>query len=279
MQNPIYFVAIVKMFGSEQSGKIGQLRTARRDRWKGFLDLFLVFCSLALSAGLVLSQEHPMQPTQPLEPGEALMEIEEGNFLLQAEEMGELRQRRFDEVSPFFLEAKPAEAVRASILRRELEEKVREEGNGKPLPRLGERMKRFAREVAREFGAKEPEDKGDEFDLTVTPGTNFRLAERREIYANFTIRNRTSRLIMLEFPTTQRFELVLRDGAGVEIERWSTDRKFEDIPAVVTINPDEKIVFSGGLSTRDLVAGKAYWVEASVPGYPQFQRRIQIFPQ
>lgn len=80
------------------------------------------------------------------------------------------------------------------------------------------------------------------------PGVSFTIALDRPVYsaglmppapdpaptlvARLTARNNSERPIDLTYPTSQRFELVIRDANGVEVFRWSKDKSFT--PALET---------------------------------------------
>ena len=115
--------------------------------------------------------------------------------------------------------------------------------------------------------------------LEVTPGTTFLLESRREIGATFAVSNRTRKLMRLDFPSGQRFDLILRDASGTILERWSDDRAFEEREGVVMINPDEKIEYSGSISTRDMKAGEKYLLEGTLSGNPEFTQTVVLDPQ
>ena len=74
----------------------------------------------------------------------------------------------------------------------------------------------------------------------------------------------------LEFPTSQRLEIVTRNSSGAVIERWSDDRVFQPGEGLVVINPDERIEFQDKVPTRDMRAGASYTVEASLATEPDF---------
>ena len=91
------------------------------------------------------------------------------------------------------------------------------------------------------------------------------LSETRRIEAVLRLTNRSSRFVQLEFPTTQRFEMLLRDAAGKTLVQWSEDQAFESAPSVVGINPGEHLEYRASLSTRDLQPGGRYTITAFFP--------------
>jgi len=115
-------------------------------------------------------------------------------------------------------------------------------------------------------------------ELKIDP-SDFSLQDRREITANFRVKNTTSRLLRLSFPTTQRFEIITRDSAGKVIDRWSDDHAFDQTEGMVTINPGERIQYSAQIPTRDMQGGKSYTIEASVAGHPKLSCSAQVVPR
>jgi len=123
-----------------------------------------------------------------------------------------------------------------------------------------------------------PPDASKMSSLKVEP-ENFKLAERGEIEVTYRINNTTSRFMKLEFPTSQRFDVVIKDGSGKVLERWSDDRAFEAQDGVVALNPKEFIEYSTRMPTREMQAGNSYFVEATLANHPEFDQTLQIIPR
>lgn len=115
-------------------------------------------------------------------------------------------------------------------------------------------------------------------DLTVDP-LQFNLQDRREVNVTYMIRNNTGKLMRLDYPSTQRIEILTTDPEGKVVDRWSDDRAFEQREGVVFINPHERIQYSESLPTRDMKPGITYNVEGSVPSNPQFSASEKVTPQ
>jgi hypothetical protein len=113
--------------------------------------------------------------------------------------------------------------------------------------------------------------------LTVEPA-QFSLDDRREITVTFRVENKTSKLLKLDFPTSQRIEILVRDSNGKVIDKWSDDRAFLDVSGVVMINPDENIEYEEKVSTRDMQPGTTYTIEASLANNPEFTKTATITP-
>jgi len=106
----------------------------------------------------------------------------------------------------------------------------------------------------------------------------FALAERREVRVFFTVQNTTRKAERLDFATAQRLELSVRAPDGKRIFLWSEDRIFEPAPAIVVVNPRERIEYEAVVPTRDMTAGGIYSVEAGLVGYPEVAASLQLKP-
>jgi hypothetical protein len=113
--------------------------------------------------------------------------------------------------------------------------------------------------------------------LKVDPAT-FSLDDRREVTVTFIVENHTNKLVKLDFPTSQRIEILVRDSSGKVIEKWSDDRAFQDVSGVVMINPGEHIQYEEKIATRDMQPGQTYVVEASMANNPEFTKTATVKP-
>ncbi len=69
---------------------------------------------------------------------------------------------------------------------------------------------------------------------------------------------------LLEFPSAQRADAVLRDSGGKIVSRASISTGENE--GMVTLNPGERIEFQLRLPTKELVSGKSYSLEAAITG-------------
>lgn len=120
--------------------------------------------------------------------------------------------------------------------------------------------------------------KGLEFTLRLEPFP-VKLADTRRVTAQLSLKNKSTRFVRLEFPTTQRFEVIVRDAAGKPLVQWSEDQAFEEIPGSVSINPGEHLEYSAVLATRDLLPGQRYTVTASFPGQAGLSVELPLVPE
>jgi hypothetical protein len=129
------------------------------------------------------------------------------------------------------------------------------------------------------FGARNPkEPKGKstnfrqlEMDMQIEPNPA-KLAESRQIKVTLTLTNRGGKMVQLEFPTSQRIEVLINTKSGQRVEQWSEDQAFSSEPTLVTVNPRERLEYSVNVSTRDLVAGETYLVEGFFPNFEPLRK-------
>jgi hypothetical protein len=134
----------------------------------------------------------------------------------------------------------------------------------------------------------QPEVKGTEIkgthfkhlsiNMTVEPKV-LKLSETRELKATVTLANHGTQLLQMEFPTSQRIEVVIKTKAGKLVEQWSEDQAFVNEPSLVTINPNERVEYVATMATRDLVAGESYVLEAFFPNYDTMRTQLPLVPQ
>lgn len=106
-----------------------------------------------------------------------------------------------------------------------------------------------------------------------------KLSESRQIHATVVLRNNSKKFVGLEFPTTQRIEVLVRDKTGKVITKWSDDRAFENEPSYVSLNPGERLEYSALLATRDMHAGESYLVESFFPNFDELKVRKSVVPE
>jgi len=105
-----------------------------------------------------------------------------------------------------------------------------------------------------------------------------KLSDVRTMKVTLQLANRGKKLAQLEFPTTQRIEVLVKDSAGKRLEQWSEDQAFQNDATIVTINPAERLEYTANVATRDFKAGQTYTVEAFFPNYDQLRAVKQVTP-
>lgn len=118
---------------------------------------------------------------------------------------------------------------------------------------------------------------GMELQMNITPDP-INLNADREVKATVDIYNRTKKFINLDFPTSQRIEVLVKDATGKVITTWSEDQSFTSDPATVTVNPGERLEYSALVATREMSDGHPYIIEASFPSYPDLKVQKQVVP-
>ena len=106
-----------------------------------------------------------------------------------------------------------------------------------------------------------------------------KLSETRRIEMTLRLENVSSRFIPLEFPTSQRFDVLMRDATGRVVAQWSEDRVFETVPGYVGINPGEHLDYDATLSTRDMQPGKKYTLTAIFPSRTDLKVELSLVPE
>jgi hypothetical protein len=96
------------------------------------------------------------------------------------------------------------------------------------------------------------------------------IKDQREIEVTYTVRNNSKSLTRLDFPTSQRIEILTYNSSGSIVDRWSDDRAFKPEEGIVVINPRERIEFKEKISTRDMRPAQTYKTEASLKSQPDF---------
>lgn len=106
-----------------------------------------------------------------------------------------------------------------------------------------------------------------------------KLSDARQIEIRIRLENISRKFVQLEFPTTQRIEILIRDETGRQITQWSDARTFEPVAGFVGINPGEHVEYSTSVSTRDLQPGRKYTVVGFFPNFEKLTAEETIVPE
>jgi len=117
--------------------------------------------------------------------------------------------------------------------------------------------------------------KGLDISLQAEPA-QVKVAEVKQIKVTIVLANKSHKIAQLNFPTSQRIEVVVKSGEGKTIETWSEDQAFENEPSIVSINPGERLEYTVNVSTRDMAADQTYTVEAFFPNFDQLRKSITV---
>jgi hypothetical protein len=116
-----------------------------------------------------------------------------------------------------------------------------------------------------------------ELKLAVVP-SSINLSEDRELQVTVSLFNRSKKPIDLNFPTSQRIEVLVFDSSGKVVETWSEDQSFTNDPATITVDPGERLEYVASVATREMAAGHPYLIQASFPSYPDLKIEQQVVP-
>jgi hypothetical protein len=122
-----------------------------------------------------------------------------------------------------------------------------------------------------------PVNNGLEMRVLVSP-VPIKLSDARSLEVRIQLINRTKKSQNLTFDTGREYDFILRDANGKKLVQWSDDQPANPNPGYVIINPNERSEFVGNISTRDMVAGRLYELEAIIAGYDQMRTTINLHP-
>lgn len=76
------------------------------------------------------------------------------------------------------------------------------------------------------------------------------IPEVKQLKVTIRLTNRGKKMVQLNFPSSQRIEVLVKSKDGKVIEQWSEDQAFTDEPSMVTINPDERVEYRDRADAR-----------------------------
>jgi hypothetical protein len=106
-----------------------------------------------------------------------------------------------------------------------------------------------------------------------------RLADTRVIDVTVSVVNKGKEAVRLEFPDSLRVEVTVKAEGGKIISRWSEDQRIEKEPGILLINPKERLEYSARISTREMVAGRSFEIEAYFPSYDRLRANRTVVPE
>lgn len=185
-----------------------------------------------------------------------------------------------DENSPFFLNAKVSGTTRnVDYAGRDLNDTIAEYPRSRNSPDSAvARIKDFFGGMFSSVNIGPLRTPPTTENLTVEP-EKFALQDRRELNVTYTIRNNTKKITRLEYPTSQRIDILTYDPKGTVIDHWSDDRSFQPEEGIVIINPRERIEYQEKIPTREMKAGESYRVETFSTGAEKFQTEKTVLPE
>ena len=106
-----------------------------------------------------------------------------------------------------------------------------------------------------------------------------RLPDTRAIEVTVSVVNSGKTAVHLEFPSSLRVDVLLKDERGKTLSRWSDDQPIEKEPGMLLINPRERLEYSAKISTREMTAGRPFEIEAFYPSYEKLRVTRAVVPQ
>ncbi|MEQ1852396.1 MAG: BsuPI-related putative proteinase inhibitor [Chthoniobacteraceae bacterium] len=138
-----------------------------------------------------------------------------------------------------------------------------------------------ARSPFRKGDSSEPEAKAGWRRLAMTIGMEpavVKAGETRVIDVTLGVVNKGKEPVQLDFPDSQRIDVLVKDEAGRILSRWSDDQRVEKEQGFVLINPGERIQYGARISTRDMKAGQSFTLEAYFPAYERLRATRKVVP-
>lgn len=185
-----------------------------------------------------------------------------------------------DENSPFFLDFSAANSTRnVDFAGRDLNDTIADYPKNRNSPdSASTQIKKFFTGMFSSVNIGPLHTAPTTETLEVEPA-KFPLQDRRELNVTYSIRNNTKKMTRLEYPTTQRMDIVTTDSKGAVVDRWSDDRSFQPEEGIVVINPKERIEYQEKIPTRDMKAKESYKVEAFTTSQEKFATEKPVNPE
>lgn len=105
-----------------------------------------------------------------------------------------------------------------------------------------------------------------------------RLPDTRAVLVIVTVVNKGKDAVQLEFPSSLRIDVVVKNETGKILSRWSDDQRIDNEPAILVINPDERLEYNAKISTREMAAGGRFEIDAYFPNYESLRVRKTVVP-
>ena len=105
-----------------------------------------------------------------------------------------------------------------------------------------------------------------------------RLPDTRVIEVTVSVVNNGRTAVHLEFPSSLRVDVVVKEERGKMLSKWSDDQPIEKEPGILLINPKERLEYSAKISTREMIAGRPFEIEAFFPSYEKLRVSRTVVP-
>lgn len=113
--------------------------------------------------------------------------------------------------------------------------------------------------------------------MTLEPAV-VKLPDTRAVRVTVQVVNKGKQAVQLEFVSSQRIEVFVKNEEGKVISRSSDDQKLDKEQGFLVINPEERLEYTATVATRDMAAGRAYMIEAFFPTFDQLRASRAVMP-
>jgi hypothetical protein len=118
-----------------------------------------------------------------------------------------------------------------------------------------------------------------ELKIAIDPA-DIMLSTTRQVQVTVSLYNRSKKdFVHLDFPTSQRIEVLTLDSTGKVLNTWSEDQSFTNDPATITVNPGERAEYNASVATREMAAGQPYIIQVTFPNYPDLKIEQRVVPR
>ena len=118
-----------------------------------------------------------------------------------------------------------------------------------------------------------------ELKMSIDPA-DVQLSTTRQVQVTVGVYNRSKKdFVHLDFPTSQRIEILTLDSTGKVVNTWSEDQSFTSDPATITVNPGERVEYNASVPTREMSAGQPYIIQVTFPNYPDLKIQQRVVPR
>ena len=193
---------------------------------------------------------------------------------ISGQEIEQITQSGPQEDSPFLIEREDAQAAAARAATNPIYSNLLL----RPRHTLQQRMKNFVGTVSRFVKLAPDKNTLPPLQLFLEPSL-FSVTDCSELNVTFKIINNKKEMILLDFPTNQRIDIIVKDATGATLLSWSQDRSFDPIPGLVTINPKESVLYTEKIPTSIMKDGSTYTIEDSLAGQSGYNISIPVTPQ
>jgi hypothetical protein len=113
--------------------------------------------------------------------------------------------------------------------------------------------------------------------MAISPST-VKLPQEKSVAVSVSVTNSSDSAIQLQFPNSQRIEVLVKEEGGKVLSKWSEDQKLSDEEGFLVVNPGEKLDYTATVSTREMVPGKTYVIEAFFPTFDELRASRTVVP-